>query len=190
MKKYEITISGYGVEVVVGTLTKEQHEKIISLMEENDMDELYEFYNDSDLVEEADVKEWYENDSRFHLYSPFIDESSKITVTELDTNEEILEKPITKLSCLMDGEWDEQYYEIGESLMFCGVAEDKGVTFSSTIEIEGEFDESKLKIFPVELILESYRDMELFTKIEYDGEEIHNEDSSTDGKSFDVEILE
>ena len=193
MNKYEITITGWGNEVSVGTITQEEEDRIKEVMENNDCDSIEEFYNDWDLVEEAGVSEWHENDEKFHTYGAIAD-GATITVTNMVTDEEIFSKPLLDLIVFDDEDselelWTEEFIQHNDEKIIAFISTDKGTIIAGEIEIEGEFDESKLIPICSEVIIEDSYTFELITNIEYDGEEVDNDGLSTSGKDFTVQII-
>lgn len=187
MKKYEINIYGYGAELALGQLTEAQVARTYVVMEENDVDSLEEFFQDDELTEEADVPLWHDNDEVYHGYGAYTD--STLEVMDVETGETIFKDTVRNLTNNIDV--TNENFEVddeGNSLFFA-VSEDKGATFAGEIEIDGEFDISKLKLNVDEVSVEG-EVYKIVTSVNYDDEEVDNDGLSTSGKSFEVTIYE
>jgi hypothetical protein len=180
MTKYKISIRGYGGEVTIGTVTEEE-KAVLS----NPNKDIYELVNE-DLEEVSGS--WSEIDDQFHCFgatSPFT-----ITIEDEEGNE------LFKLDDDDKFKYDTDDFELFETespeidatkdLLICYSGE-KGSFFLGYVELEGEFDITKLKIIisDVEVNDEFYYG-EIISNILYDGEELDNWGGDTDGKSFEV----
>lgn len=177
--KYSIRISGYGSEITIGSVTEE--EKAILSNPEKDLHELVF----EDLEE---VCGWSEIDDQFHCFgatSPFT-----ITIEDENGNElyEIDEENIydydTDDFSLVENEYPE--IDATKDLLICYSGE-KGSFFLGYVELEGEFDITKLKIVISDVeVGEFFYFGDIISNVLYDGEELDNWGGDTDGKSFDV----
>ena len=177
--KYSIRISGYGSEITIGAVSEE--EKAILSNPEKDLQELVF----EDLEE---VCGWSEIDDQFHCFgatSPFT-----ITIQDEEGNElyEIDEENIynydTDDFSLVENEYPE--IDATKDLLICYSGE-KGSFFLGYVELEGEFDITKLKIvFSDVEVGDFFYFGDIISNVLYDGEELDNWGGDTDGKSFDV----
>ena len=189
MNKYTITIYGYGAELVAGTISNEEVNKINEAMEENGFEELSELYMDWDVLGEKEIQEWHETDNLFHSYGPFASDS-KVTVTNSETYEEVYESELDELPHAENANYIEAYHDVEDKPIMWGKTEDKGVIFETEIEIEGEFDPEKFTFDLIGHMVEDDGEYVLADNFHYDGEEIYNDGCSTDTKAFDVVIYE
>lgn len=180
MKEYTISIDGHGCEITIGRLSEEQV-KFISDSDEQLVDILHE---------DELGGHWAACDNVYHHFN--IGDSGVIRVTDTDNNT-VLEIDIddiydggeimveTENKCFLQEE-DFEY------LLCC--SREKGNFFIGQIELEEDFDPSKLKIFMHECVgLDNcfiYGDM--VGLITYDGEEMDNLGGDTSGKSFEAKI--
>lgn len=177
--KYSIRISGYGSEITIGSVTDEEKE-ILSNPDKDLQELVFE-----DLEE---VCGWSEIDDQFHCFgatSPFT-----ITIKDENDNElyEINEADVYKYDTddfsLIETEFPE--IDATKDLLVCYSGE-KGTFFLGEIEVEGEFDLTKLKIIISDVeVGDNFYFGEIISNVLYDGEELDNWGGDTDGKSFDV----
>ncbi len=129
-----------------------------------------------------------EIDDQFHCFgatSPFT-----ITIEDEDGNElyEIDEENLydydTEDFSLVENEYPE--IDATKDLLICYSGE-KGSFFLGYVELEGEFDITKLKIVISDVeVGDFFYFGDIISNVLYDGEEIDNWGGDTDGKSFDV----
>jgi hypothetical protein len=179
MKKYKVTIYGYGAEVTIGSVDEEQ-KAIIN----NPDKELWQIVT-NDL---EDWGSWYEIDDQYHRWGA----SETFTILIEDENgEEVYKIDSDNLSEFDTEEFqlvDYKSVEVDESkdLLICASFE-KGGFFEGDIEIEEDFDITKLKIkIEGEVGIEEYYFGDIVAGVYYDDEEVDNYGGSTNGKSFDV----
>ena len=178
MKKYKVTIYGYGAEVTIGSVDEEQ-KAIIN----NPDKELWQIVT-NDL---EDWGSWYEIDDQYHrwgaaeTFTVHIQDENGDTLYELDSDNlhefDTEEFELVDYGCI----------EVDESkdLLICASFE-KGSFFEGDIETE-EFDITKLKIkIEGEVGIEEYYFGDIVAGVYYDDEEVDNYGGSTNGKSFDV----
>lgn len=179
MKKYTVSIQGYGSEITIGSVNTEQKTLLLN--------------EDKDLVEivQEDLDEWgahYEIDDQYHRwgatdhYTITIEDEGGNTVFEVD-EENIYDHDTD------DFELTEFVYpEINEDLdLLITVAAEKGSFFLGNIETEADFDISKLKIkIDSDIEVGEYFFGSIVSGIFYDGEEVDNYGGDTNGKSFEV----
>jgi len=179
MKKYKVSIYGYGAEVTIGSVDEEQ-KAIIN----NPDKELWQIVT-NDL---EDYGGWYEVDDQYHrwgaggTFTVLIQDENGDTLYEIDS--ENLHEFDTDDFQLVNYEC----IEVDESndLLMCASFE-KGSFFEGDIELEGDFDITKLKInIDEEIGIEEYYFGDIISGVYYDDEEVDNYGGSTNGKSFDV----
>lgn len=186
-----ISLSGYGGEIVVGTVERNAYD----YFQENDID-LDEFSNDWD--NETSVPEdcqpfspgeWHDCDNLAHETGVEMSELCYITVTNTDTRETLFEAGLdpdsleelgVKADCC-----DEVYAEHHKGTpIFVGQSVEKGTFFDGTVRITEPFDPKKLSL--------TYSDIEgwlLCSTVEYDGESVEGMDGySTTGKSMEYTL--
>ena len=180
MKKYTVSIQGYGHEITIGSVTDEQKE-ILS----NEEKELIDIVNE-DLDEYGG---YHEIDNQYHRwgavdrYTITIEDEDGNVVFEVDEN------------TLYDHDTDD--FELVESidiydkinqdldLLVC-VAQEKGSFFMGDFETE-EFDLTKLKItIDTDIVACDYTFSDTVSGVFYEEEEVDNYGGDTSGKSFDV----
>jgi hypothetical protein len=177
MKKYNITLSGYGAEVTIGRLNEEQCEILKKAKSEE------KSFNEVVWDEELGSS-WYELDDFYHNYN--VGDTFTITIEDEEGNElhsfteDILYSDVDFL------DYQDKFTDTDESLIMC-VSGEKGVFFEATLELEEEFDLSKFKIMVDEEVgIPGTYFGDMLSKVYYDGEELDNWGGSTDGKYFDV----
>ena len=179
MKKYKVSIYGYGAEVTIGSVNDEQKEIL-----NNPDKELNEIASD-DL---EDFGGWYEIDDQYHRWGA----AGNWTILIEDENGETLYEIESDNAHQYDTDDFElveyENIEVDESkdLLMC-VSFEKGSFFEGDILTEDDFDITRLKIkIDDEIGIDEYYFGDMIAGVYYDEEEIDNYGGSTDGKSFDV----
>jgi hypothetical protein len=180
MGKYKISINGYGAELIIGRVTDEQKEKILN----------------SDEGIEMIVQGWdsiggyyYEISDIFHNFN--VGDSFVIRISDENDNELYSigsEDIVYNDDSVIQVEYEDKYFEINDPcLVTC--SHEKGTFFDCELELE-EFDINKLKLVIYEDcgLHDCYVYGNMVGAVFYDGEEIYDEGSWTDGKSFDAKI--
>lgn len=176
MKKYTVSLSGYGAEITIGKVD-EREKKILE-----ESEDLYEtIFND-----ELDFG-WSEIDDIYHNFST----SDNCTLTIIDENgNEIFESTLDDIleDEILEVDFIDKYFETDEPCLVC-CSHEKGNFFEGKIECE-EFDIKKLKLIIHEDVGVHgfYLYGSMIGSITYDGEELDNYGGDTVGKAFDVEI--
>jgi hypothetical protein len=196
MNKYSVNVYGYGGEIVIGKISKKAYE-YWKERELEGVDTLDDYNGDWD--EEMNVPEeykifhpgeWHECDDVAHSCGAEMCSSTFITVTNEDDDEiwSCTAEPYELEERGVDCEEMEEIYlselEPG-TCAFIGQATEKGTFFCAPLDIESEFDPSKLQI--------TYNDINgwcLLNGIAYDGEDIYNDDYSTTGKGMYFDLYE
>lgn len=194
-KIYEIMIGGYGGEIVVGTITKEQYEfwQGREDLDEhcNDWDNEIDIPNEMKLVEDGS---WYDRDNLAHETGAEFSASNYITVTDKETGETVWESSLDIESLEKNGVWvdginvDEYYvrYDSSAEYAFMAQSVEKGCFYTGEIETHGKFDPWKLNL--------SYIDVEgwnLINGVSYASEIVEDTGGySTTGKGLDFKIFE
>jgi hypothetical protein len=179
MKKYTILITGYGSEITIGSVTDEQKE-ILS----NEEKDLIDIVND-DLEEFGG---YYEIDDQFHRWGA----ADVFTITIKDENGDTLYEINDNDKSEYDTDdfelFENKCPEINEELdLLITVSTEKGVFFKGEIEIDDDFDITKLKItVDSDIEVGEYYFGDIISGVYYNGEEIDNYGGDTNGKSFDV----
>jgi hypothetical protein len=183
-----ITISGYGGEVTVGSITKEQHVYWALKDDDTDIYAMLQGYPEDceeEHPEELMLGQFYEMDNIGHANGATFD-AAYITVTN-DNGDTIWEGDPAELAEKPEGanlvaSEDEYYfsetdYEYG---IYCYSGEKGSFT---EVEVKGvnEFDPSKLRLH-----IDDVEGNRVISSIEYEGHEVEDTgDYGTSGKSFD-----
>jgi len=180
MKKYTVSIQGYGHEITIGSVTEEQ--KVILNNEEKDL---------VDIVNE-DLDEYgayYEIDNQYHRWGA----TDHYTITIEDEDGNVVFE--VNENGLYDHDTDDFelvetidiYEKINQDLdLLLTLAQEKGSFFMGDFETE-EFDLTKLKItIDEDIIAGKYSFSDTVSGVFYDGEEVDNYGGDTSGKSFEA----
>lgn len=188
--KFEITLSGLGLELVMGKININAYEYF-----KNNNIEISSYINNSNIAKKVPKKfrpfsneQWFECDDLAHLYNVKLDSNKEgvltlkknnITINEYNLDIDIL----TKEGIVVD-EINEIY--VSElpvnTCVFLGLSHEKGVFFSSIIE-DKKFDRRKLKI--------EYQDVEgnlVVSSIFYNNKKLKNKNLSTTGNFIEYFI--
>ena len=194
-RTYTVMLSGYGGEIVLGSVPREQYE----YFRDNEID-IEEFAWDSD--NEAEVPEemqpfepgsWHECSDVAHESGCELSDYNYITVTDENGKEHWQSE--LGYSTLTDAgvEVDESYEYLcsdradrENTVGFVGQSTEKGCFFDGELELTSPFDPAKLAI--------SYSDIEgwsLISGVTYDGVDIEGHDGySTRGKGSDFKFYD
>ena len=187
MAKYEIELLGYGGEFVLGTLTKEQYDYWVDHQDDGlDSHVFWDPYDGSEgnpITDDQDPRflgYWHDIDDIEHVTGASMD-SARVLVTSMDTGKEVYTSDELNLGNTTDQLVDEQesgYY-------WTAYASEKGQHFYAELEIDGDFDPSKLIVNVTNVDGECIID-----EVMYDGETLDNEGGDTITKSQDYELHE
>ena len=181
--KYNVSIWGYGVEVTIGTPTKEQMQ---ILLDETSDESL------SSRVFEFDDPPHHEIDEQLHKWGCLLDYA---TIIVTDENKQEIVNTETGLGleiCKEDEDFsylEYNYTKIDETkpLLMC-VSNEKGSFFEGEIDCE-QFDIRKFKLtIEEEAGMTNFCVGDIISHVTYDGDWIDNLGGDTSGKSFDVFI--
>ena len=186
--KYEIEITGYGGEIVMGKLTKEQYDYWIDHAD-RESEELHSHlfwdpWSDEEgnpITEDDDPRwlgNWYELDDIAHLSSALVDNCT-VTVIDEDGNEVwTTDDPKIEKTEFYDPDDHGPY-------VFKGWSTEKGCFFGGEFETDN-FDPAKFKFYASNLDGEAFVD-----QIEYGNEEIYNDlGGDTTGKGYGYLLYE
>lgn len=180
MAKFEIFLYGYGAELIIGRVTDEQKEKILNSGENIEM-----------IVLDYDSIGGYHYEISDILHNFNVGESFTIEIVD-ENNKELYsigyEDIVYNDESLIQVEYEDKYFDITDPcLVTC--SHEKGTFFNCTLELE-EFDINKLKLVIYEDcgLHDCYVYGNMVGAVFYDGEELYDEGSWTDGKSFDAKI--
>ena len=195
---YTITLWGYGGEVAVAKINKEQFDYWKPKIDEDGDSELVEhcvdWDNEVEVPEEARIctdGAWYEVEGQ-------IDHGSGVEFSDLnhiqiadENGETVFDEGLSweleeKHGVQLQG--DEAYVGNvdGADYGFCFQSTEKGTFFSAEFELKAPFDPSKLKIYTTD-----YEGWELVTGVDYDDEEISGYDGyDTTGKGYYANVFE
>lgn len=183
---YNISLWGYGGEIVMGTVRRE----IFDYFKKRRIS-VPDFAWDYDAVEELNIPDsmlpfdpgsWYDCDDLGHA-SGVSRDSGTIQITN-ENGETVLERPLesldgTDIGLCCDNEAWVSMVSPGE-VVFVGRSNEKGTFFEGEIQLTAPFDPEKL-----ELVYDDIDGEEFITNVMYNGEDIDNFGGSTDGKSSD-----
>jgi hypothetical protein len=180
MKKYYITISGYGAEVTIGSVTEDQK---LLLSEDDDRS-----HTEIVLEDLEKDKPWNEFNNEYHMWGA--NDYYKISISDEDKNiileinsDEVYDFDTENYKMV---DWEFIKVDRSKDLLMC-VASEKGLFFEGEFSTKEDFCIEKLKLkIDGEIIIGEYECADILSKIEYEGEEIINLGGSTDGKVFDV----
>lgn len=200
-------LSGYGGEVALGKITKKCAEFWLS---EEMRDYLLEYASSPDwfpdeypnikIPKYAQLSNWYEHDDRGHEYG-VAESMAQLDIIEMDG----LDWSSNEVKDIYYGGLEDFVFEYQEitpdndmvnvdyvttkgrptEYTLAGVHTEKGTFYEGTIEIEGEFDPTKVSFDVMDI-----HEERLVTNIYYDGEMVDNIGGSTTGKSLDIDIIE
>jgi hypothetical protein len=193
-KIYEIMLSGYGGEIAVGSISKEQYGfwKEREDFEEhcNDWDNEMEIPEDMQIVRDGC---WHDVDNLAHECGAEFSDLNYITVYDKKSGDMVFESPLgyeelERHGIDPDGFAVDEFYISGDSeaeYAFIGQSVEKGTFFTGEIEIIGDFDPRRLSF--------SYIDVEgwnLVNGVSYESQIIDDTGGySTTGKSLDFKIF-
>lgn len=193
MTNVSVTVWGYGGEIVVDKITKEQFEYW------NGRDDLENYCLNpedcEDLTEEVKFIEdaWHEQDEEGHYWG--CNTGCNITIKvngaiyydgDLDDFSEMMLEKNEDVQIYVD---DHEYVDedtLDDGYYFMVLSEEKGTFFDGSIDIDGEFDPMKLQ-----LLFATVLGGEFLHDVLYDGDSIdNNHGGDTNGKSFRAEVFE
>ena len=183
--KYTIEINGYGGEVVLGKLTKEQYDYWIDHAD-RESEELHSHlfwdpWSDEDgnpITDDEDPRwlgQWYEIDSEAHVCNALHD-NCRVTVYDEDGNDVMEEDDVEIASTT--------FHDCEEGYLLHAWSSEKGQVFYAEFETD-KFDPKKLKFYGSDVEGELFID-----SVEYDGNELDNEGGDTTGKAYGYHMYE
>ena len=181
---YQLELSGYGVEIVVGTISKETFNYFLS----NNID-MQDFINGNvEIPKELkpfDNGAWFECDDIAHLHNLFFEEKNKLIIKK---DESLIHELKLETGSLEELEIEIDYHEFyineapDETYRFIGESFEKGTFFSAKI-YEEKFEMNQLKI--------EYYDIEgkeVVSNVFYRGKRLLNEGATTSGQSTEFKL--
>lgn len=180
-KKYTIQILGYGSEIVQAKYSDEEINKIITYMDDSghELDDITLNNLFSEIIDDREIYDWYEQDDMGHYYGGEIDSCSLyINGEENDIHQMDEDDKITI---------EYNSHEItGKDNIITTVSHEKGILFDGEIELNDDevFDTKKLKLIIDEIGYEDY-EASLIKTIEYNNEEITDNGPDTRGKGIE-----
>lgn len=194
-RTYSINVSGYGGEIVIGKISQEAYDYWTEKNDEDDGETLYDY--DGDWDNELEVPEefrifepgeWYECDDVAHENGAEMTDLNFIEVTD-ESGEQVWSCSFSPSDLEDAGVVCEETSEVYVSdlpkgtCVLVGQSTEKGTLYGGEINLKAPFDPKNLRI--------SYNDIEgwvLLSSIEYLGEDIVNDDYSTDGKGMELNL--
>lgn len=182
-----VTISGYGGEHTIGSLTKEQAEYWSEKDDQDLEDHISSWHDvDPDLDEEHNIGVWHQNDDVDHTYGVFHNPIIQIKFGDDDVrvySEDDSSLEEIPMNC--DFELYAEGLDKDTHYLFC-FSEEKGQHYWGEVKLK------KSDVFNIE-------DFELITKdifgkrfivdVKYKGKLLNNNGSDAVGKGFDAEII-
>lgn len=194
-KIYEIILSGYGGEIVLGRITKEQYE---FWQDRDDFDEhCNDWDNELEVPEEHRIVQdgaWHDNDNLAHETGCEFSELNYITVVDKTTNQTVFESPLgyealEKHGIDPDGINSEEYYiryDSDAEYAFLGQSVEKGTFYTGEVEVFGKFDPRKLSFSHIDV-----EGWDLINGVSYESEIVEDTGGySTTGKSLEFKIFQ
>lgn len=187
-RTYRLTIWGYGGEKVMGTVDRKIYEYFKHRrLDVSDFAWNYDYAEENNIPEEMFPfypGEWHDCDNIGHAYGVSMN-AGTIQISDEKGNT-VYERSLEDCDgcddspglCCGDEIWIDS--QTPGTVVFIGSSNEKGTFFEGDINLRAPFDIEKLEINYDEVDGE-----EMVTSIYYDGEEIENEGSNTDGKSSD-----
>ena len=183
---FTIDISGASTECVLGSISEEKYE-FWSERQDALGEHIGDSDNDMDIADEFSLREWYEYDDTVHESGPLLGEAT-ITISNAD-GDEIWSCPLALAECESRGVGIHRARsfkkeDLAGSFYFFGRTLEKGAGFSGTVQSP---------YFQPSLLAATYDDIlgtEIVYYLQYDGEDIENEDSSTRTNSSEFEVFD
>lgn len=191
-KKYEIILTGYGGEIAIGRITREQYE---FWKDREDLDEhCHDWDNEMEIPDDMIIARdgsWYECDDIAHENGCEFSDACYVTVYDEDKNE-VWTSPLSSAALEergvgVDGmNRDEHYVEYGTDVeyYFWGQHFEKGTFQTYEIEIYGKFDPARLNFSIIDV-----NGWELVNGVSYESIELDDTGGySTTGKATDYGV--
>lgn len=188
-KVIAIEIYGIGGEIVVGD-SSVYGSNFDDAFDDTDLD-IDEIILDESTRSRFNLPEWFEIDNLLHIHGPFADEDCVIKISEAD---------LTLFNCNpsdLEHNNGEQLMELEEfylgtdgDTIFTGFSIEKGCLFSAKVFLKEneKFDINKLKIYSKDIMVNDETIAICIHKIEYDNEEVENNDFSTSTQQIKIQL--
>jgi hypothetical protein len=184
-RSYNVSMWGYGGEVVMGTISRE----IYDYFKDNKLS-VSDFAWDYDYAEAKGIPEdmwpftpgsWYDCDDLCHTNG--VSRNAGHIQVDDENGNEILNRELDSI----DGtdiqlSINDEYWpgSVGDGVVFIGRSNEKGTFFEAELALTAPFDQEKLTI-----VYDEIENEDIVYQVMYDGEDLDNNGSSTDGKSSD-----
>lgn len=196
MQEIQITLWGYGGEIVLGTINQDSWD----YWSQQDPDRLSEWVTGS--LDESEVPEaarfvepgaWYECDDLVHHNGVEMSSACGITVTDVATGQTLLDArsldPDDLLEWQIQAECQEDWYaslQSRDTKCFFGQSIEKGTFFEAQHQISGMFDPAKIVLHYKEI-----EGINSLSAVFYDGEEVQDGGCcDTVGKAMHFAVLD
>jgi hypothetical protein len=191
-KKYEIHLSGYGGEIAIGRITKEQYE--FWRDREDLSDHCHDWDNELEIPDDMIIARdgsWYECDDLAHENGCEFSSACWVSVYD-ENNDEVWSCPLDGAELEERGVYvegmnrDEYYvaYDSDAEYYFYGQNFEKGTFQTYEIEIYGKFDPARLNFSTIDV-----NGWELVNGVSYESIELDDTGGySTTGKSTDYSV--
>jgi len=188
-KAFSIEIYGIGGEIVVGD-SSVYGGNFDDAFDNTDLD-IDEIMLDESTRSRFNLPEWFEIDNLLHIHGPFADEECLIKISQEDQilyncNPSDLENA--------DGdqlmELEEFYIETDGDTIFTGHSIEKGCLYSAQLFLNEheQFDINKLKIYSKEVMINDEPIAVCIYKLEYNNEEVENNDFSSIPQQVKIQL--
>jgi len=191
---YEIMLSGYGGEIVLGSISKEQYD---FWKDREDFEEhCSDWDNELEVPEEMQIVRdgcWHDVDDLNHECGAEFSNLNYITVVDKKTGETVFESPLSsdeleKRGIDPEGFAVDEYhvrYDSDADYAFLGQSVEKGTFFTGEVEIVGKFDPARLSFSYIDI-----EGWELVNGVSYESEIIDDTGGyDTTGKGLDFKIF-
>jgi hypothetical protein len=184
-RSYNVSMWGYGGEVVMGTISRE----IYNYFKDNKLS-VSDFAWDSDYADVKEIPEdmwpftpgsWYDCDDLCHS-NGVSRNAGHIQVNDENDNE-ILNRELDSIDgtdiqlSIIDEYWPGS---IGDGVVFIGRSNEKGTFFEAELPLTAPFDQEKLT-----LVYDEVENEDIVYQVKYEDLDLDNNGGSTDGKSSD-----
>jgi hypothetical protein len=189
--KYKITLSGFGMELVMGKISNIAYD----YFQKNNIT-IDNYINNLDITKKIPKKfqpfpadQWFECDDLVHLYNVILDNDKQEGLLTIEQDKKIIKKyeldtdTLAKEGIIVD-EIEEIYVseQPNNTCVFLGQSNEKGVFFTTEIE-DKKFDQKKIKI--------EYKDIEgilIVSSVFYNNKKLKSKELSTTGNSTEYSI--
>ena len=184
-RSYNVSMWGYGGEVVMGTISRE----IYDYFKDNRLS-VSDFAWDYDYAEAKGIPEdmwpftpgsWHECDDICHTNG--VSRNAGHIQVDDENGNEILNRELDSIDGTdIELSINDEYWpgSVGDGVVFIGRSNEKGTFFEAELPLTAPFEQEKLT-----LVYDEVENEDIAHQVMYDGEDLDNNGASTDGKSSD-----